>query len=296
MSDARAAMSAQPRNGPCPCGSGRRYKECHGALGAPSTVADAEIDRRIATLAAALAAQKAGDLATAAAGYRAVLADVPDHFDALHMLGVVLLQDNRLDEAAALIARAVSLRPEVEAARQNLALVRQAGVIAAEEVAICRAVLPRLARLCVDPAPPFLDGVGHGDGVLAVFAGAADDIALARRIADAAVARGAALSVGTAASKGPRGWPSVDDPQFAATAGATVIVVGLDAAIGDWTLDAEPRSVMLVATRDAPCLLFDRLREASGQGRWRVVLATPDAAVAAATKLPMRVLPTFDHA
>jgi len=190
MSDARVAMPGQPRNAPCPCGSGRRYKECHGALDAPSFAVDWGIRRRNVTLAAALVAQKAGDIASAAAAYREVLADVPDHFDALHMLGVVLLQDDRLDEAETLIARAVSLRPEVAAAQQNLAIVRQARVIAADEEAICRAVLPRLARLCVDPVPPLLSGVSQGDAVLVVFAGSAGDVALAQRIAAAAAASG----------------------------------------------------------------------------------------------------------
>ena len=156
-------------------------------------------------------------------------------------------------------------------------------MIAAEEVAICRAVLPRLARLCVDPSPALLDGVGKGDAVCVVFAGAVADVAAAQWIAAEAAARGAALAVGTLASRGPPGWSSAGEPPFAAAAGASVVVVGLDAAIGDWTLVAEPRSVTLVATRDAPCLLLDRLREASGQGRRRVALATTDAAVAAAT-------------
>ncbi|MFO1304156.1 MAG: FkbM family methyltransferase [Burkholderiales bacterium] len=31
-------MTAVSRNAPCPCGSGRRYKECHGAFGAPGAV------------------------------------------------------------------------------------------------------------------------------------------------------------------------------------------------------------------------------------------------------------------
>src|ERR1700756_95527 len=29
-------MTPSSRNAPCPCGSGRRYKECHGALADPS--------------------------------------------------------------------------------------------------------------------------------------------------------------------------------------------------------------------------------------------------------------------
>ena len=30
--DARADFTNMPRNAPCPCGSGRRVKNCHGAL------------------------------------------------------------------------------------------------------------------------------------------------------------------------------------------------------------------------------------------------------------------------
>ena len=296
MSDARAAMSVPPRNAPCHCGSGRRYKECHGALDAPPAAAGPGTLRRDATLAAALAAQQAHDLAAAAQAYEAVLAEAPEHFDALHMLGVVRLQENRLEDAESLIARAVALRSDVGAARSNLALVRQARVIAAEEDAICRAVLPRLARLCADPPGSLFGDVRTGEPVHVVFAGTPPDVALAQRIAGATVARGAILSLETAVSPGPPGWPPADASLPAAPAGAAVIVVGLDAMSGDWSRHAEPRSMTLVATRAAPGLLLDRMREVTGQGRWRVALATHDAAVAAATTLPMLVLTAIEHA
>jgi tetratricopeptide (TPR) repeat protein len=89
------------RNALCPCGSGRRYKECHGALG---PIAPAAPDPR---LVAALAAQQAGRLDEAAAGYEAVLADAPDEFDALHMLGVVHFQRREFERALTLIDRAL---------------------------------------------------------------------------------------------------------------------------------------------------------------------------------------------
>ncbi|MGH7042566.1 MAG: SEC-C metal-binding domain-containing protein, partial [Acetobacteraceae bacterium] len=31
--DDPATWRATPRNAPCPCGSGRKYKHCHGKLG-----------------------------------------------------------------------------------------------------------------------------------------------------------------------------------------------------------------------------------------------------------------------
>lgn len=276
------------RNSLCPCGSGSRYKECHGALGVPAPAVDPETDRRSAVLAAALAAQRAGDLVAAEASYRAVLSEVPEHFDALHMLGVVMLQENRLDEAEMLIARAVVLRPGIVAAQENLAIVRQTRVALASEDSICRAVMPRLARLCLDPAPMVLAGVGARDPVHVVFGGARSDVLLAQRIAAAATARGADVEKGNGGESGPPGWLPIDEARLAALADATVIVVGLDAPLGEWPLSASPRSMTLVATRDAPCLLLERVREASGQGRRCVALATPDAAVAEAALLPMR--------
>lgn len=115
-----ATPGAVSRNAPCPCGSGRRYKECHGATGR-GDAAPASID---AFKQAALAAQQAGRLDEAAALYGRALAIDPADFDALHMLGVTRLMQFRFDEAAALIARALDVRPGVAAAVRNLAIAR----------------------------------------------------------------------------------------------------------------------------------------------------------------------------
>ena len=109
------------RNARCPCGSGRRYKDCHGALAPPSAPVAIE-----ALLADALAAHQAGRLDDAAAGYQAALARQPDLFDALHMLGVVRFQQLDLGRARSLIAQAIALRPDVAEARRNLRLVDNA--------------------------------------------------------------------------------------------------------------------------------------------------------------------------
>ena len=279
------------RNSPCSCGSGRRYKECHGAIGAPlaTAVPNPDVDRRNATLAAALDRQKAGDYFAADVGYRSVLAEVPNHFDALHMLGVVMLQQGRLDEAETLIARATAVRPDVVAAAQNLSRVREARAAGDVEASICRAVLPRLVRLCLSPAPVPLSDVGPGDAVQVVFAGIGSDVLLAKRIATAATSRGAAVTVGNLVGQGPRGWLSVDEGHLATLKGEAIIIVGIDTSIGDWPLTAAPRSTTLVVTRNAPCLLLDRVREASGQGRRRVALATHARSVAEAAALPMQI-------
>ena len=60
----------------------------------------------------AVARHQAGDLAGAAAGYQAVLAEAPNQADALHLLGVV--KDEQGDHAAAVEVRVgpvVSLVP-----------------------------------------------------------------------------------------------------------------------------------------------------------------------------------------
>jgi len=93
------------RNDPCPCGSGKRYKQCHGLPAAAAPVA-----RTPATLLplmeAALAAQREGDQAEAERCYRAALAIAPDQPDCLHMLGVVRMHRLDFDEARSLIERA----------------------------------------------------------------------------------------------------------------------------------------------------------------------------------------------
>jgi glycosyltransferase involved in cell wall biosynthesis len=109
------------RNAPCPCGSGRRYKECHGALAAPRAPASIE-----EVLRAALAAHQAGRLDEAAAGYDEALARRPDLFDALHMRGVVSFQQGRFAEAVATIEQALALQPDIGDAQRNLGLARAA--------------------------------------------------------------------------------------------------------------------------------------------------------------------------
>ena len=110
MATPAAALPALSRNDPCWCGSGKRFKACHGALSnggvahAPNVFAVAE---RLAQQ--ALAAQRADDLELAESRYRACLAIDPNHADALHMLGVVRLSAFDFAEARQLIEAAGAL-------------------------------------------------------------------------------------------------------------------------------------------------------------------------------------------
>lgn len=67
-----------------------------------------EIDRLAAALTQGLAAHQAGRLDEATTLYRSVLAEAPDQFDALHLLGVVEAQKGGYENARALIARALA--------------------------------------------------------------------------------------------------------------------------------------------------------------------------------------------
>ena len=59
-------------------------------------------------------------MAEAAETYERVLADVPGHFDAMHLLGVIALQEDRLEQAQTLIASALRISPNDPAALSNL--------------------------------------------------------------------------------------------------------------------------------------------------------------------------------
>jgi glycosyltransferase involved in cell wall biosynthesis len=117
-------MSTPSRNQPCPCGSGRRYKECHGAFdagGQSTTTPEARAGRLMGE---ALAHQIARRLDNAERLYREALAILPDEPDALHMLGVIRYERGDLAEAKALMIRALDLTGwRLGNMRHNLALV-----------------------------------------------------------------------------------------------------------------------------------------------------------------------------
>ena len=140
--------TAARRNDPCPCGSGKRYKDCHGALQpaldesleAQLRAADAlrrrgEHQAAIATYEAALAAgrtdpallnnlglslQALGKLEGAAARYREALALEPDFVPAHANLGDVLRMRHRFAQAAESYTRAARLNPNLAALWKQL--------------------------------------------------------------------------------------------------------------------------------------------------------------------------------
>ena len=117
-------MANTGRNDPCPCGSGKRYKDCCGRLSGAAG-ADANVSAKIARrMNDALAAQAGKDLPQAERIYREVLAMAPDLPDALHMLGVLRFEQGDCKEAAQLILRALDLTAwKFPTFRYNLGLV-----------------------------------------------------------------------------------------------------------------------------------------------------------------------------
>lgn len=109
------------RNEQCPCGSGKRYKDCCGRL--RSSAAPAQPD--VASLMnAALVAQQARRLDDAESLYRRALAAEPDLPDALHMLGVIRYDKGDDAQAWTLIVRALDLTDwRYPSYRHNLGLV-----------------------------------------------------------------------------------------------------------------------------------------------------------------------------
>ncbi len=94
------------RNDLCPCHSGKRYKHCHGAV-ALASQAPVETEPNADHLAiVGLQAQQRGDLTLAERYYRQSLGLNPENADAMHMLGVVRMQQFDYQEARQLIERA----------------------------------------------------------------------------------------------------------------------------------------------------------------------------------------------
>ena len=175
LARAEAGLASGPlvgRNNPCPCGSGKRYKQCHGALGAaataasapaaaaapprpaltvahpPATAPDAHLAAGATPSAASLAqsgldAHRRGNIDAAELAYRAALDAEPAHPLALHYLGVVLHQRDAHAEALPLLERAVALVPGEPEFHNNLGLVLAALDRTDDAVAAYRRALER---------------------------------------------------------------------------------------------------------------------------------------------------------
>ena len=104
------------RNDPCPCGSGLRYKECHGKLGAAAEPAiDALVQR-------ALQLHQQGQVEEAERRYRAILEREPGHAIATHYLGMAAWHRGDLTSAERLMRDSVAANGAIPDFHNNLAL------------------------------------------------------------------------------------------------------------------------------------------------------------------------------
>ena len=312
---------AQPpaRNSPCPCGSGRRYKDCHGTLDgrrvdgqaaiagrssyrAPNTewgaLSEIERDACGALMERALAHQLAGRLAEAAVDYAEVVSRAPLTHDALHMLGVIAFTRKDLDEAERLITAAIALRRPYPAITHNLQLVEDARLASrrAQIEELCERALAILADLALAPAPLPPTGrlarAGHVHLIGRVKAPREDDGWTLARLAK--ILESSGPSVWATDSRTPQGRKAakpISADLGIAPSGGTHVFVGVNFDDVSWLERADAERVIVLCFGAPPSLFLDRLRDISRDGKRRVELAFTSAAVAARFGSTHSVLP-----
>ena len=132
-----AIASEPPRNAPCPCGSGKRYKDCHGAIQPPPLAAGGVAP----LLAKARRALAQGDTGQAEAAWREALATDPDEAEALFHLGNLERERGHHELAVGHYRRALLRAPGHAGVLNNLGLAYEAQGATAEAEACYREVL-----------------------------------------------------------------------------------------------------------------------------------------------------------
>ena len=127
-------MTQPRRNEPCPCGSGRRYKDCHGKLGAEPVSGEAQVQ-------AALASHQRGRLEEAERIYREILARDPGHAVATHYLGLIEWQRGNLVQAEARMRASIAANAAIPDFHNNLGLLLRDTQRAEESIACFNAAL-----------------------------------------------------------------------------------------------------------------------------------------------------------
>lgn len=118
------------RNDQCPCGSGKRYKQCCGNIaGARQTATTAQSAGHPGILLQnAVDHHQAGRLEAAEALYRRVLDNDPQNAIALQYLGVLSMQRGNPEQGEVMIRQALDMRPDIADFHNNLGLcLRQQG-------------------------------------------------------------------------------------------------------------------------------------------------------------------------
>ncbi len=103
------------RNDPCPCGSGRRYKECHGSLAPQAGGIEALLQR-------SLALHQQGRIDEAANGYAQALEREPGNAIATHYLGMVAWHRGDLEGAERMMRASIAADGTIPDFHNNLGL------------------------------------------------------------------------------------------------------------------------------------------------------------------------------
>jgi tetratricopeptide (TPR) repeat protein len=277
-----------PRNAPCPCGSGRRYKECHGALAAAAAVGTDAAAWVPQVMREALRAQRDGRMADAARSYRRVLDAQPSNFDAAHMLSLVEYEIGHYDEAVVLMRRAIELRPELGAPRKNMRLLESMPMM---ETEICREVLPRmLARIDTTFAPARL---AAARSVHVVSPLGPPECAALREVLPACGSATVELwdDTGTESLAG-----TITAKRLTADAyprGGWLVLLGTVRSVADWLPKSGADGAVVVVTRDQPCAAIDRIDELAATGYTRAALSCATPALGRRLGLPASMVWTF---
>ena len=309
-----AVVAPATRNSLCPCGSGRRYKECHGALVAPHARAavqvrsnyrapgrewahldDAKRDRLGARMEEALAMQRAGRIAEAARAYREVIGAAPDTHDAMHMLGIIELGLGNLDEAERLISAAMALRPPYRAIQHNWELVQDARFARARGVPeqLAEPALPILVELALGSRAEARSEGSRGAWTSSAqsasvhligraYGGDHDDAWLLRRLAHILDRD---CTIWAADGKGTDGWGArqaklLDAAVGAIPRGGTHVFVGVEFDCAAWIERANAGRVIVFCQSAAPTRYIDQLREIARHGARPIELVFPSQAMA----------------
>ena len=132
-------MSDVGRNDPCPCGSGRKYKKCHGAPVMPAANRQApSIANPQRLFDEALSLHQSGLFDDAEVRYNHLLSAYPDHPHLLHNLGLIRFQHGRLDAAIALVRRSLQVEPGNPKFQASLGAMLSASGNTAEAIANLR--------------------------------------------------------------------------------------------------------------------------------------------------------------
>jgi predicted O-linked N-acetylglucosamine transferase (SPINDLY family) len=140
------------RDDPCPCGSGKKYHQCCLLKPAGWAVPPGPALDPAALLQQAVRHFEAGQLPQSEACCQQVLGLVPNHPDALHVLGLIALRVGKVALAADLVGKAVQLAPKPDAQMHyHLGAVLQ--MLQRREEA--RGYLQRATQLQADFAPAY---------------------------------------------------------------------------------------------------------------------------------------------